>query len=81
MCKEMVATRGPDYLTEKYVQLNHNWHGHFAAAILWMQGPSVTMQPSMDGNGNLLLWNGDLFSGCLVCKSRTCVCIIFTKYF
>ncbi|EZA50264.1 hypothetical protein DMN91_012536 [Ooceraea biroi] len=65
MCKDMIATRGPDHLTEKYMSLSHNWHGYFAAAILWMQGPRTTIQPSMDDNGNLLLWNGDLFSGCL----------------
>jgi asparagine synthetase B (glutamine-hydrolysing) len=63
----MISTRGPDYLTEKNISLNHNWHGCFAAAILWMQGPEISIQPSMDDNGNLLLWNGDLFSGCLVC--------------
>lgn len=48
--------------------LSNDWHGYFAAAVLWMQGLEVTPQPSLDNSGNLLLWNGDVFSGCLVCK-------------
>jgi len=53
---------------EKHLKLSHDWHGHFAAAVLWMQGSKITMQPSLDDNDNLLLWNGDLFSGYLVHK-------------
>lgn len=68
----MIAARGPDYLMDRHLALNHNWHGYFAAAVLWMQGSRATMQPSLDDNENLLLWNGDLFSGCLVCKSYMC---------
>lgn len=51
--------------------LSHDWHGYFAAAVLWMQGLGVTTQPSLDDNENLLLWNGDLFSGCLA-KDDVC---------
>ncbi|XP_011633493.1 asparagine synthetase domain-containing protein 1 [Pogonomyrmex barbatus] len=71
ICKDAIAARGPDHLIEKHLSLNHNWHGHFAAAVLWMQGAGVTMQPSLDTNDNLLLWNGDLFSGCLA-KDDVC---------
>ncbi|KAL6430659.1 hypothetical protein ACFW04_006918 [Cataglyphis niger] len=30
-----------------------------------MQGPEIITQPSLDNDNNLLLWNGDVFSGCL----------------
>ena len=31
-----------------------------------MQGPRLVEQPAIDSNGNVLLWNGDIFSGDLV---------------
>ncbi|XP_012218385.1 asparagine synthetase domain-containing protein 1 [Linepithema humile] len=71
LCKELVTARGPDYLKETHVSLSHDWHGYFAAAVLWMQGLEMTPQPSLDNSGNLLLWNGDLFSGCLA-KDDVC---------
>ncbi|XP_025270402.1 asparagine synthetase domain-containing protein 1 isoform X2 [Camponotus floridanus] len=71
ICKDVIAARGPDHLTEKHISLNHHWHGHFAAAVLWMQGSEIITQPSLDDNNNLLLWNGDIFSGCLA-KDDVC---------
>lgn len=73
ICKDAIAGRGPDHLAEKHVSLSHHWHGHFAASVLWMQGPEIITQPSLDDNNNLLLWNGDVFSGPLVCN----LCYIF----
>lgn len=78
ICKDVIAARGPDHLTEKHISLNHHWHGHFATAVLWMQGSEIITQPSLDDNNNLLLWNGDIFSGCLVRSIKLYVC---TKYF
>ena len=63
---------------EKHLTLSHDWHGHFAASVLWMQGSRIMTQPSLDDNDNLLLWNGDLFSGCLVRKSYI---YIYIEYF
>ncbi|XP_032671834.1 asparagine synthetase domain-containing protein 1 isoform X2 [Odontomachus brunneus] len=71
ICKDLISTRGPDHLADKHISLNHEWQGYFASAVLWMQGPNITTQPSLDLNGNLLLWNGDLFSGCLA-KDDVC---------
>ncbi|KYN06245.1 PREDICTED: asparagine synthetase domain-containing protein 1 [Cyphomyrmex costatus] len=71
ICKDAIAARGPDYFMEKHFMLNNDWHGHFAAAVLWMQGSKITTQPSLDDNDNLLLWNGDIFSGCLA-KDDVC---------
>lgn len=72
ICKDVIAARGPDHLTEKHISLNHHWHGHFAAAVLWMQGSEIITQPSLDDNNNLLLWNGDIFSGCLAKDNDVC---------
>ncbi|XP_070531397.1 asparagine synthetase domain-containing protein 1 isoform X2 [Cardiocondyla obscurior] len=79
ICKDAVNARGPDHLTEKQLTLSRDWEGYFAAAILWMQGPKITPQPSLDENENLLLWNGDVFSGCLA-KDDVCdTSIILTE--
>ena len=63
ICKDFIAARGPDEVAEKFEHLTENWDGHFAASVLWMQGPSLTSQPAVDSSGNVLLWNGDVFSG------------------
>ncbi|EFN83342.1 Asparagine synthetase domain-containing protein 1 [Harpegnathos saltator] len=75
ICKDLIATRGPDHLADTHITLSHEWQGYFAGAVLWMQGSNITIQPSLDNNGNMLLWNGDLFSGSLanddVCDTNT----------
>ncbi|XP_043250088.1 asparagine synthetase domain-containing protein 1 [Colletes gigas] len=63
ICKDLITARGPDKATEKFEHLTENWSGHFAASVLWMQGSNFTEQPAIDSNGNILLWNGDIFSG------------------
>ncbi|XP_076166749.1 asparagine synthetase domain-containing protein 1 isoform X2 [Ptiloglossa arizonensis] len=63
VCKDLIVARGPDKVTEKFEHLTKNWFGHFAASVLWMQGSSLTVQPAIDSMGNILLWNGDIFSG------------------
>ena len=66
MCKERISSRGPDNLLEKCISLCDNFSGYFAASILWTQGSKITVQPSIDEDGNILLWNGDIFSGNLI---------------
>ncbi|KAG7202299.1 hypothetical protein KM043_018631 [Ampulex compressa] len=66
MCKELITARGPDELTERFEQLTDKWFAHFAASILWTQGDSLVKQPVTDTNGNILLWNGDIYTGSLV---------------
>ncbi|XP_076761740.1 asparagine synthetase domain-containing protein 1 [Xylocopa sonorina] len=63
ICRDYIAARGPDKLGENFENLSKNWFGHFAASILWMQGSSIGEQPAVDSNGNILLWNGDIFFG------------------
>ncbi|OAD52969.1 Asparagine synthetase domain-containing protein 1 [Eufriesea mexicana] len=63
VCKNLVSARGPDGIQEKFENLTPNWFGHFVASVLWMQGSNLSEQPLIDSNGNILLWNGDIFSG------------------
>ncbi|KAJ8682475.1 hypothetical protein QAD02_018267 [Eretmocerus hayati] len=62
-CKNVIAARGPDSLGEECRDLTEVWHGHFYASVLWMQGSKPTPQPIVDIDGNVLLWNGDVFGG------------------
>ncbi|XP_012140960.1 asparagine synthetase domain-containing protein 1 [Megachile rotundata] len=62
-CKDLIYARGPDKVTEKVEHLTQSWFGHFNASILWMQGSNLYGQPTIDSIGNILLWNGDIFSG------------------
>ncbi|XP_076544620.1 asparagine synthetase domain-containing protein 1 [Osmia lignaria lignaria] len=62
-CKDLICARGPDKVTERIEYLTPNWFGHFNASVLWMQGSNLNIQPAIDSIGNILLWNGDIFSG------------------
>ena len=62
-CKNLIIARGPDGLIEKFENLTSIWSGHFVASVLWMQGSNFCEQPAIDSSGNILLWNGDIFSG------------------
>ncbi|XP_076294578.1 asparagine synthetase domain-containing protein 1 [Lasioglossum baleicum] len=64
-CKDLIVARGPDNVAERIEHLNEDWCGHFAASVLWMQGSNLNVQPVVDSFGNILLWNGDVFSGTL----------------
>ncbi|XP_076644419.1 asparagine synthetase domain-containing protein 1 [Halictus rubicundus] len=64
-CKDLIVARGPDNFAERIERLNEDWCGHFAASVLWMQGYNLNVQPVVDSFGNILLWNGDVFSGTL----------------
>ncbi|XP_043792045.1 asparagine synthetase domain-containing protein 1 isoform X2 [Apis laboriosa] len=70
-CKNLLNARGPDRIIEKAENLTPNWFGHFVASILWMQGSNLIEQPAIDCNGNILLWNGDIFFGNLA-QDNTC---------
>lgn len=63
LCKENVDRRGPDIQSEHSVVIDEKWQGIFAASVLWMQGDDPVVQPCLDNQGNILLWNGDIFSG------------------
>ncbi|XP_014608843.1 PREDICTED: asparagine synthetase domain-containing protein CG17486 [Polistes canadensis] len=64
-CKNLLISRGPDKLVKNFISLTDIWCCHLAASILWTQGLKLAEQPLIDPNGNILLWNGDVFSGSL----------------
>jgi hypothetical protein len=60
--RQLLASRGPNCFRETTVN-NALWELHFAASVLWLQGKEAAHQPVVDSDGNILLWNGDIFSG------------------
>ncbi|XP_015608503.1 asparagine synthetase domain-containing protein 1 [Cephus cinctus] len=71
LCKDLISARGPDKMIENVESLTSEWCGHFVGSVLWMQGTNLISQPCTDGNGNILLWNGDVFYGTLA-NGNTC---------
>lgn len=65
-CRDAINARGPDGASELFQKLTEKWKAHFAASVLWMQGSHPVVQPCVDVDGNVLLWNGDIFNGNLV---------------
>ncbi|XP_011494121.1 PREDICTED: asparagine synthetase domain-containing protein 1 [Ceratosolen solmsi marchali] len=74
LCKHVIKARGPDNLDSLKKELSEHWYGQFCASILWLQGLQPISQPLMDTDCNILLWNGDVFSGNMfkenICDSK-----------
>eukprot|EP00941_MAST-03F_sp_MAST-3F-sp1_P001388 g1388.t1 len=63
-----IASRGPDAMRELEF---HNGMVKFAASVLHLRGSSgPTVQPAIDEDGNVLLWNGEVFGGIHVEKEE-----------
>ena len=60
--KELLSRRGPDD-TEILNVIAEHYNLSFVASVLHIQGDSVAKQPFVDIDGNILLWNGEIFSG------------------
>ncbi|XP_034939920.1 asparagine synthetase domain-containing protein CG17486 [Chelonus insularis] len=76
--KEQTAKRGPDILSTCQITTDH-WSGEFVASVLWMQGSCPTLQPCVDEEGNILLWNGDIFTGILASNDDCDTLTLSTK--
>lgn len=76
----LVKNRGPDGFSQSYTKLL-NWEFQFCGSILWMQGKYPMMQPVMDDDGNILLWNGDIFDGPLVPDKDKCDTAVVSEAF
>ena len=55
-----VANRGPDSINTVNALGNDIW---FVGSVLHIQGSELTKQPYVDSEGNILLWNGEVFAG------------------
>ncbi|GAA6013581.1 hypothetical protein JCM10207_004781 [Rhodosporidiobolus poonsookiae] len=62
-----VETRGPDAHNTliRHVRSSKTFHFElrFHASILHMRGDGVTLQPFVSDNGDVFLWNGEIFDG------------------
>ncbi|ORY88988.1 asparagine synthase-domain-containing protein [Leucosporidium creatinivorum] len=65
---DAVRPRGPDASNSliRHVQVRPkqpHWEMRFHASILHMRGKQVTVQPFTAPNGDVFLWNGEIFDG------------------
>ncbi|GAA5859461.1 hypothetical protein JCM1840_004626 [Sporobolomyces johnsonii] len=71
---DAVKERGPDASNSlvQHVQPNQgfSYELRFHASILHMRGEGVTTQPFVADNGDVLLWNGEIFDGLDVAPSE-----------
>ncbi|GJN92383.1 hypothetical protein Rhopal_005413-T1 [Rhodotorula paludigena] len=62
-----VESRGPDAHNTliRHVRPSKGFHFEmrFHASVLHMRGDALTMQPFVSDNGDVLLWNGEIFDG------------------
>ncbi len=63
--KVLLKNRGPDHF-EKVRTKIQSQNGQvliatFVGSVLWLRGEKMTRQPLSDEEGNILLWNGDIF--------------------
>ena len=61
-CKDLLSRRGPDNLaiTARQDDMGHKITA--CSSVLWLQGDTMTCQPLIDDQENMLMWNGDIFS-------------------
>lgn len=55
---QLVSSRGPN--SQRIIELDD---AVFGATVLHIQGSAMVQQPCVDKNGNILLWNGEVFGG------------------
>lgn len=55
--------RGPDCIGYEIINIDEDFCLLLVGSTLHIRGCSVTKQPLKDLAGNVLLWNGEIFSG------------------
>ncbi|KAI5634533.1 asparagine synthase domain-containing protein [Phthorimaea operculella] len=55
-----ISNRGPDCINKVVIDVGDGMQATFCGAVLWMQGPKLTLQPVETEHG-ILLYNGDIF--------------------
>lgn len=65
-----LCNRGPDGNSTETIDLSDNESALFMGHVLHLRGDKMADQPAKDSEGNLLLWNGEIFSGINVRKYR-----------
>ena len=59
----LLDQRGPDRQSSHIGRLSQQLSYLARGCLLWMRGDSATSQPAINEDGDLLLWNGNLFDG------------------
>jgi len=60
----LLRNRGPNSFKKLTISLNLEGGElflTFVGSVLWLRGASLSPQPFLDEEGNILLWNGDIF--------------------
>ncbi|XP_050541958.1 asparagine synthetase domain-containing protein 1 [Daktulosphaira vitifoliae] len=69
-CRPALQKRGPD-INSLHETIINGYITQFSGNTLWIQGEFPTKQPFIDVNGNILLWNGDVYKWKL--PMNTCI--------
>ena len=59
---QLLDRRGPDCRRQGTVVATPDLALSYSSTVLWLQGSSISPQPVTDHQGNLLMWNGDVFN-------------------
>ena len=68
--KTYLYRRGPDSFEIHTIKLNNNNNNNdddiilsLTGAVLHLRGSNINKQPLINDDGNVLLWNGEVFDG------------------
>uniref|UniRef100_A0A023F173 Putative asparagine synthase n=1 Tax=Triatoma infestans TaxID=30076 RepID=A0A023F173_TRIIF len=76
---ELICNRGPNYFNEIEDVIGNGWNSLILGSVLWTQGDKTGVQPISDGNGNFLLWNGDVYHGLPNCGETSDSELVFAE--
>ncbi|CAM9789093.1 unnamed protein product [Scytosiphon promiscuus] len=75
-CIGALRRRGPDAGKQTVVDLEEGRTLHLMAAVLHLRGEHLCPQPAEDVDGNVLLWNGEVFDGLDVARSESDTAVV-----
>ncbi|KAL4236959.1 Asparagine synthetase domain-containing protein 1 [Mactra antiquata] len=70
-CNSRLGNRGPDGNHVKSVSLPGKLSATFIGHVLHLRGDNMAIQPAQDCQGNILLWNAEIFGGVQVSDSES----------
>ena len=68
---ELISCRGPDSLATHSVTGPNNQCLTFSASVLHLRGPHIVPQPVIGSRGDVLCWNGEVWSGIEMSRSES----------
>ncbi|XP_060576699.1 asparagine synthetase domain-containing protein 1-like [Ruditapes philippinarum] len=69
--KSRLCNRGPDKSKDVKIDIAEHLSAVFTGHVLHLRGDEMAVQPAQDSQGNLLLWNGEIFGGINVPESKS----------